>query len=154
MRTLSLVLVVALYLGAAEAQAPPVNVSVVAVQASKEDRAEPMFDAGLDSVRDALKDLPYDTFKKLASTNVSAPFEKDTSVTLTSKYTLYVTPSSKEENGQIRMTLRVEMPSKDPQGKPVNVLSTTVSATPGKQLVLRGLKLDAGEGVVVIAIKA
>lgn len=132
---------------------PPINVNVVGVLATNENRGQQSIDPALAEVKPALSDLSFDTYRKLCDQTMSAPFGRDTRCTLNDKYTLIVNPISKEENGQVRLNLRVEMAPKKPTDKPVTAVSTTIVIAPGKQFKVRGLKADLGEVVAVISLQ-
>jgi len=132
-------------------QPPPVSISVVAVHATTEGGAK-QFGPGLEGVRSALADLEFDRYRKLGAATLSAPFNKESSLDLGSGYSLCVTPLSRERNGQVRISLMVQMASKAADGRPVNAVSTTIMIGSGKQFKLRGLKMDQGELVVVMSL--
>ena len=133
-------------------QPPPISISVVAVHATTEGGAK-QFDPGLEDVRPALEDLEFDRYRKLSAATVSAPFNKESPVDLGSGYTLFVTPLSRERNGQARISVKVWVESKEAGGRPVNAVATTIMIGPGKQFKLRGLKMDPGELVVVMSVE-
>jgi hypothetical protein len=148
---------IALIIGAAvaqqdKAQPEPVKISVVVVHATKED-GKKQYDASLDKVRPALADLEFDRYEEIRSVKMTAPFNEETIFDLTSGYKLCVSPLSREQNGQARINLKVQLDPKEPGGPPVNALNTTIAIGPGKQFKLRGLTLDRGELVVVISIE-
>ena len=131
----------------------PVTVSMVAVKAAQEHRKEKYLEPGLEGIRDAVSDLKYDTYRKVASSKTTARFDEEVKVPINAAYALYVTPLSKESNGQIRLKTRIEMPPADKAKKPVNTHVATVLQKPGKKLVLGGgMRLDEGELVVIITV--
>jgi hypothetical protein len=147
----------ALIIGVVVAQADkvqpePVKISVVVVHATKEGGAK-QFDPGLDKVRSALADLEFDRYEELRSVKMTAPFNEETIFDLTSGYKLCVSPLSRERNGQVRINLKVQIDPREPDGPPVNALTTTIAIGPGKQFKLRGLTLERGELVVVISVE-
>ena len=147
--------VVAVFLGAdSDTSKPkPVTVSMVAVKAAQENRKETYFEPGLEGIRDAVSDLKYDTYRKVTSSRTTAPFGEEAKLPINATYTLYVTPVSKEPNGQIRLKTRIEIIPEDKTKKPVNTHVATVLQKPGKKLVLGGgMKLDEGELVVIITV--
>ena len=134
---------------------PPslVSVRIVTMQATLEDRPSKLFDPEVEGMRAAVSDLEFDTYRTLNITTVSSQLNDETQIQLTPKYTLYVTPLSRERNGHVRVSVRVEMPPREEGGKPVNAVSTTLVIGPGKQFKLRGLKNEDGELVIVISLK-
>ncbi|MCX5758452.1 MAG: hypothetical protein NTU83_08110, partial [Candidatus Hydrogenedentes bacterium] len=84
---------------AVSAKVPPsVRVAVVAVQALNKEHLGKKYDAGLEGVKAALGDLPYNTYRRLDATVVTAPLNKETIVSLTDRHRLYLRPLSQEPN--------------------------------------------------------
>lgn len=147
----ALILLAGLIFAGGNEQGQPIKISVWAAQASQENRPEKFFDAGLEAIRPAVSDLPFDTFKKVMVSNASAVFAQEARFTLDDKYTLYVTPLSRETDGRIRLDIRVEMQPKEPGGKPIKALATRMIIAEKEKVKFRGLKRDAGELIVVLA---
>lgn len=147
--------VVSLVAAPDEQRARPVSVRVVAVQALTTGRRVKKFDPGLEEVRSVLARSNHDTFKKVKTTTVTAPYGKESRVPIDAKYTLYVTPLSKESGGRIKVRVRVTVPPKDRRrgAKPINALTTTIIAAPGRKIKLQGLPLDEGELILVLSIR-
>lgn len=146
--------IVAVSILAADEHIPskPANVSVVAVEARRENRAQQYFSPGLESVRRALADLDYDTFYKIQSAELPCPYGEEQKVYVTDRYTLYMTPVSVRDDGRIRLRARITMKSRDKE-REVNALDTTLLIAPGTHLNLGGMRLDEGELIVVISAK-
>jgi len=130
---------------------PPVSISVVAVHATSEGGAK-QFDPGLEGVRHTLDETGFDRYRKLSAATISAPLEQESSIDLGSGYALLITPLSRERNGHVRMHIRLRMDRKPPRGQSLNAVDTTIAIGPGKQFVLRGLKMDRGELIVVMSL--
>lgn len=131
----------------------PVRIEVVAVQAMNKDHAGKQYEPGLDAVKPALDDLPYNTYRRFDTTVVTAPFNEETIVPLTDRHRLYLRPLSKEPNRHIRLNVRLHMTRRPEGGKaPVTAINTTLVAGPGRQVKLRGVKLDEGELIAVITL--
>ena len=146
--------------GPEDAPLPPAKVAVVVVHATTEGREEkPQFDPGLESIREVLADLSFDTYRKVAVRILSAPFEEETLLNLnkkyalSKKYVLVLTPISKAKSGCVRMKVRIDMVFENLPKKRVAVISTTVVAKPGKHFRLGGLRYDGGELVLVLSLK-
>ena len=158
MKFAALVCVIAL-LGAGETSPPPpgppeaVKVDVVVVHAFSENRGARVFDRELQPLKEALADLDYDTFKQLSTTTLRAEWNREATYQVNSRYKLCVKPLSREESGQVRLSVRVEMRAKAPDAKPVNAVATTLLISPEKKLKVRGLKLDNGELVMVLMLR-
>ena len=135
---------------AADKPAPQVGLSVWAVQACEEKRAETFFGQGLETVRDALTDLPFDTFHLLHFEETRQEMDKTWTVALDERYRLKATPLGQGPLGRVRVELQIELLPKSPEGKPVNVLSTRVRMKAGEKVTLRGLQRDSGELAVVV----
>jgi hypothetical protein len=139
--------------GAEHDQPPPVRLSVTAVRATLEHRPARYFDPGLESIRNAVADLEFDTYRTITVETVSAPYKRETTLPLTPRYTLSITPLSREPRGDVRLNVSILMASRQEGGRPINALATTVVTGPGKPFKLRGLRLDQGELVVVLAFQ-
>ena len=130
---------------------PPVPVSVVAVQATREGGAK-QFGPGLEAVQHAIEGTGFDHYRKVSATTLEAPFERESSAGLGAGYTLSITPLSRERTGHARMHLRLRMEAGSQKGQTINAVDTTITIAPGGQFVLRGLRMDKGELIVVISL--
>lgn len=166
----ALVVALALPAGARErsdaARARAVSVEVVAVQATEEGRERPVFQQGLgEAIGSAVNHLPFDTYRRLRQTEVTAPFREETSVSITPEYTLHITPLSREDRGRIRMETRLEKElSKEEDNargghngettkkRTMNALKTTSIVVPGDKLCFGGFSLDQGELLLVLTV--
>ena len=150
--TLASLAVFAVSLVAAGDEVPsaPLQVSVVAVQAKNEGRASKHFGPGLEHVRMAVSGLDYDSFYKVRSADVPAPYGEEVKIYIDAQYTLYVTPLSVTQDKRIRIKARITMKSK---AKTVKALDTTLTMKPGSHLNLGGLRLSSGELIVVISVR-
>jgi hypothetical protein len=139
---------------AMSARAPsPVRVAVVAVQAFNKEHSGKQYDRGLEGVKGALDDLPYNTYNRLDATIATAPFNEETIVPLTDRHRLYLRPLSQEPNRHVRLNVRLHMTRRPEAGRaPVTAINTTVIAGPGRQVKLRGVKLNEGELIVIITL--
>ena len=145
-----ILLAVASITAAGDVPSTPVTVSMIALQAT--DETQPYFDPQLNTVRHALADVKRNTFRKIASRQMAAPYEKDTKLAINSRYTLYITPLSKEADGRVRARARITLAPRDGQGKSINAVDTTLVIVPGDYVKIRGLKLDEGELVVLLTV--
>lgn len=128
-----------------------VFLSVWAVQATNEERESRHFDPGLETIRDAVADLPFDTYRRVRADRKEAACGAEIRFPLDARYTLFVKPVSREDDGRIRLDIRVEIAPRKEGDKPVNALSTRMIAAPGKKTRLGGFKLDKGELLIVLA---
>lgn len=131
---------------------PPADVAVYAIYATNENRPEPEFDPALAPVRHAVSDLGFDTYRKIKADVISAPFGKETGFPINEKYTLYIKPLNRQDI-QTRINVRVELAPRSQQERPKTAVTTVVAMAPSKQVKLRGLKMDKGELVIVLALK-
>ena len=133
----------------------PVTISMVAVQATKEGRpaGEKSFGPGLENFRSSLKDLPFDTFKKVKSDKTSATANKEARFTITDRYTLSVTPLAGDSEGRVRVKVWVEE-KVEREGKKITrkAVDTTAALVPGEHLLLGGPSMDEGRLVIFIAV--
>ena len=143
---------------AAAQEHEPARVAYTAVQAAQENRDEPYFDRALRDARDAIEHLGYDTYRYITSGSIHANYGQEAELELTDRYTLYVTPLSKERDGRIRAEIRVtkERDERDEDGNPieVNALRTTSRLVPGDELCLGAFDLEEGDLVIVLVIGA
>lgn len=132
--------------------ADPVSVSMVAVQATRENRATISFGPGLETVQRALTGLDFNTFTRVQSAEVPSAYGKEQAIIINQKYTLYITPVSQQDDGRVRLRARITAVTKDGK-QTVNALETTLQIKPGTYLNLGGLRLDAGELILVLSVK-
>lgn len=141
---------------AAAQQHEAARVAYTAVEASQENREEPYFDPALGDVRNAIDHLGYDTYRYITSGSIHADYGQEAELELTGRYTLYVTPLSKERDGRVRAEIRVtkERDERDEDGNPieVNALRTTSRLMPGDELCLGAFDLDEGDLVIVLIV--
>lgn len=139
---------------AAQDEAPPsrVPISMVAIQALNEGRAERYFDSRIRNVRRAIEGLDYDTFHLVRSEQRPVPFGEETRMTINDEYSLFVTPKERERDGRMVTEVRITVQRKGRDQRPMNVLDTTVRLAPGKPILLGGPPLGAGELIVVLSI--
>ncbi len=143
-------LIAAIALGAPAGE-EPVSMSVWAVQATQEGHSPKQFEAGLESIRGAVADLPFDTYRKVQALTQTLPAGQETRVAIDARYTLFLKPLDTDPEGRIRLEVRVELAPKAPQDKPVTALSTRLALAPGKQAKVGGFKLEQGELVIVLS---
>ncbi|MBI2435977.1 MAG: hypothetical protein HYV26_24235 [Candidatus Hydrogenedentes bacterium] len=132
------------------AGAESVSFSMWAVQATQEGKTEKSYAAGLEEVKSVLAPLPFDTFEKISiQKGVPAAYEDDTRLKIDSTYALVLHPQAKEDDGRIRLDIRVET-RKKPTAPPVNALSATILLKPGEKLKLQGFSLPSGGEMVIV----
>ncbi len=132
--------------------AQPASVTMVAVQATREGRAQKSFGPGLESVQRALAGLDFDTFARVQSAEIPSPYGEEQTIHINAKYTLHITPVSQQDDGRVRLRARITAVSRD-GSQTVNALDTTLQIKPGMQLNLGGLRLESGELILVISVK-
>lgn len=146
------------------ADKPPtgaIAVTMVAMEATGEAdeahaKAEKHFSADLDEPTcNALKELPYTSFRKIAGASAKTDFEKEARLEIDNTYTLCVAPLSKDAKGLIRAKAWIEERREDADAKePVRkALVTTVKAVSGDKIILGGLRLKNGLLVVALTLK-
>ena len=149
----------------AASQNPPAIKTVPVSQRAPEPTASPnprvstphsevlrTYDAELESLRPALADLDYDTFKKVSISRLPVTFNEETNIEVTPEYVLHVTPLSVEKNGMVRLNVRLELRSKQEGRPPRNAIATTLATAQNRLFMLRGLKMENGELVVVMKV--
>lgn len=150
-RTAGLILLAtAITAWADEVPSTPATVSMVAVRAA--DEAEPYFDPALNAVRSALADVKSNALRKVRASDTSAPYAEETKFPIDERYTLYITPVSRGDDGRVRAKARITVVPRR-GGSPVNAVDTTLSIVPGDYVKIRGLKIESGELVVLLTVK-
>lgn len=145
-----MLLLVALTASAQESQVAPAHVVMIAIKASDEEPA--FFDPSLDAVRGALSDIKLNSFRELQSARADLPYGSETALEISKRYTLYVLPQSKSDDGRVRAKVRITLAPRAGGAKPVDAVNTTVLMAPGKYVKIRGLKLEGGELVVLLTV--
>lgn len=136
------------------AEPPPISVTMVAVQAMTEGHRDKQFGLGLEEVKSSLLETEHDTFRLICSGTQPAPYKVEKPFEINPKYTIFVKPEEKQPDGRIRLDVRVEMrPRGDKAAGPVNAVKATYQVTPGRRLLLRGLKLEKGELLIVLFVR-
>lgn len=138
--------------GAGAAPEDAIVLSVWAAQATTEGRETKYFDPELEPIRNDVNDLRFDTYHQVRVDRREAPCGMETRFPLDARYTLCVTPVSKEHDGRIRLDVRVEMAPRKEGDKPINALSTRMMAAPDKKTRFIGFKLEQGELVILLAV--
>jgi hypothetical protein len=112
------------------------------------------FGPGLDAATcSALKDLPYNSFRRIGDANAKADYNQEARLTINETYTLCIQPLSKDNAGLIRAKLWIEERRQDPKEPVRKVLMTTVKAVPGDKIILGGPNLKKGDLVVALTLK-
>lgn len=148
--SVALALLCLLVLAAPRALAEQVSMAMWAVQVTTEGRTEPFFDPGLEEVRETLGKTG-DTFRKLKTARSSLQSGSESAQVIGEGYTLFVTYLGRENDGHIRLDIRVQRQPADPNAPPVNAMVTRLSMTPGKKVKLQGFKMSKGELAIVLS---
>jgi hypothetical protein len=155
----------------------PVSVEIIAVQASRQAPPKPpaissekphepkkvkqKFDSGLEKIEPVVRDLPFDTFKKLKTAKLSIKPNQEERLAITGRYTVFLTPLAKDKEQRIRIRIRVveklkKKITEDGEEKEKvierQLLATTSAVASKKPLRLGGMKLDKGELVVIVFV--
>lgn len=169
---LTVVLLGALLAAPESGERPPeAEFKIWAVEVHDEGREEPYFDAGLDEVRETVKDARFDTYINLKTDKHTFKDGQPVNTALTDRYTLRAGPPSKSPDGRYRMKLRLTMKAETekarrtpglpvdtlvPQSSPrksareIEALSSELLLQPEKQVIIRGLKLDDGKELILV----
>ncbi len=85
------------------------------------------------------------------STTKNAPYEVESAIPINDRYTLFITPVSKDDSGRVRVHVRIAMKPRREGDPPINVLSkTTIALVPGEKVNLGGLRLSDGGDLIVV----
>jgi hypothetical protein len=141
-RFVLLLLTVAFVREARAADAQTVKIDVQVISATTGDGG---VDKRLEKLRDRLSEYRYSSYQLVSEQTVTAALNSSQTLELPEKHVLVVTPKSIEPNGNIRVHLNVRG-----ENKP-NLLDTTYTIAPGKDLVV-GVKQKDG-GAMMIALR-
>ncbi len=150
------IFLVALVGNADQALELPVTISMVAVQATNENRPanEKFFESGLESIRSSLESLPFDTFRKVKSDRGQVSAQEEAKFAIDDRYTLSVTPLSGDTEGRVRVKVRItEKVEKDGKTVTQKALETTSAIVPGRHLLLGGLPKDGGRLAILLTVE-
>ncbi|MBI4558939.1 MAG: hypothetical protein HY706_15255 [Candidatus Hydrogenedentes bacterium] len=156
MVTFSLSLVVVLAVGAGKAVTappPPVHITMVAAVATNESRPERgkvFYGSGCDAIRNAVAELPYNTYRHLVSWFHDLPYNVETPVKVNAQYTAYLTVLSKQADGRFRIKTRIG--ERVPGGREVNAVVATHVVVPGDQFKFC-VKTNAGALIIVFTAR-
>lgn len=131
----------------------PVSVTLWAASAKTVALQEEMhFDRDLEPMREAVARLPFNSYKNVKTDFRAAPFDKETRIRITSRYTLVITPDSREStDNRIGLHICVEMRPPPPKKGIIKALETRIKLAQKKKLALSGLKLvDKSDLVMVL----
>lgn len=126
------------------------TLDVFAIRATTEGANPKSFDGKLADVKDSLASSPHDTFRTITTAQVTATFGQESKTKLNDRYTLFVTPESKDASGRVKMTVRIDEAPKRAGGKPRVALKFDVNAPPGAKIVPNGLPLDDDGALIVV----
>lgn len=146
---------------AGDALTAPVPIEWFAVQATNENRSPKAmeFGEGLEAVRGAIEKfvekrrLKLDTFARITHSKVRAAPNKETELGINARYAAFIKPLTRDENGRIRMKVRIEETSERDEKETVrDALNTTSSVAQKTPLLLGGLKLERGNLIGAIIV--
>lgn len=150
------ILLAALVGNADQALEHPVTISMVAVHATNENRPnnEKYFEPGLESIRSALDNLPFDSFRKVKSDRQKASAEEEAKFVVNDRYSLSVTPLTGDSEGRVRVKVWItEKVEEDGKTVTQKALDTTTAIVPGKHLLLGGLPMDGGRLAILLTVE-
>ncbi len=130
----------------------PLSLQYWVVEGCREGHEETVFDANARVVRDALEDLPFDTWRTLHKQTARLQSGQDTRVPLKERYTLILRYTGRDDDGRARVAATVELASKDPENAPKTVLRTTLLLSREKARI-GGLRTETGELVLVFSVQ-
>jgi len=144
----------------------PVAVKMVAVEASLEKRGDPekdrvkQIERGLEDIKSAVDDLRYNLFKKVNVVDKTAKPHQEVELPIDKKFTLFVTPHSKDQENRIKIEARVMekvlKPAPDEQGEKEELrkaLTIRSAVAADKPLRIGGFKLKEGELVLILSVR-
>lgn len=128
----------------------PLSLQCWVVEGSQEGRDKPSYDTEAQTIRDALQDLRFDTFRTLQHKTVRLQPKQDSRIPLKERYTLILNFTGSEQDGRARVAATVELASKEPNTKARKVVQTTLLLSKEKARI-GGLRTEEGELVLVFA---
>ncbi len=149
---LSATLLFALAAGGAQ-DASPISVRCWAVEATREGHEPKRYDASAEEVRDALADLPFDTFVTVMRQQLQLPADQETRLALKDGYALYLRFLGRDADGRARVSARVELAPKTPDAPPRKVVETKLLLSRQGKARVGGLRTEKGELVLVLALQ-
>ncbi len=134
----------------ADAATQPVAISLWAVQALKTAGTEKHFDNGAQAVRNAVEDLPFDTFHGVFTGGAAVAPGGETRLALNDNYTLLLQCQTREGKDEAHVDITVEIPPASPGGPARKAVQSCMVLRTGKMVRIGGLTMKEGEMVVVL----
>ena len=128
----------------------PVSVHFWAAEAVNEQRDAKHFDRPLVPAKEALEPLPYNTFRSVNTGFQAIRGSEEAVFKINSRYELRVRATCPGPGQQIKLDLKVLLHTPGAEKGPVTALETRVNTVSGKQLAVRGLKLESGNDLVIV----
>lgn len=153
MVTLGIQIVLLLLPLAGQVETGPLPLQVWAVEASREGNDPVRYDRHATEIKEALADLPFDTYVTVHHSTQTLQEQREARVRLTERYTLVLKFLSRETDRRARVAVTVELAPRDPDGAPANVVETSLLLAPDKKARIGGLRAEKGDLVLVLGIK-
>ena len=94
---------------APETLAAPELVRILAIRATREERATPHFDPSLEPLEEYLSALPWNAFREYRFEEVEAPYGVETAAPIDDRYQVTFTPSSINEEDEVLFVASVDL---------------------------------------------
>lgn len=111
---------------------------------------QPYMDETLKPIASALGKLPFTSYEAVSLMDEEVPWGEETRFTVNAKYNVNVVPLEQDEEGAIKLNVRIEMLQED--GTYVDALKAQALAAQNGALLFRGMPLNRGELVVVLLV--
>jgi hypothetical protein len=143
---------VLLLLGSGAPDTPPLSLSCSVVEATGEDRKEPFYDEGATRIKEALRDLGYNTFRTVYEQAYLLAPQEENKTSLTKHYTMGILFEGMDDTGRARVKLTVMLLYEEPTKPPCIVVETTLLIAPGGKARVGGLRGEnKGDLVFILA---
>lgn len=137
----------------AETSTERAHIAMTAVQATHQGFEKKDIDPALEDFREVLRQIErFDTFRLVRRATAAAAYNAESRIPIDDTYCLCVTPRSKVDDGRVKLEARVEMKAEREDEEPRDALRIRCMIAPGRKLLLRGLKRDEGELIVVLSL--
>ena len=120
------------------------------VEGSFQGRDTLSYDATAQTIRSALQDLRFDTYRTLHHKTIHLEPDENSRLAMKDRYTLILHYAGREQDGRARVDATVELAAKEPDTKPRKVVQTTLLLSKEKARI-GGLRTEKGELVLLFA---
>ncbi len=125
------------------------TISISAIQATGQGSGAKQLDDASKTYQRLLSDLPYTNFKEMKHSRVSTQPTKEHRVQIGTRYTAYLSVADRSEGTRVNVNVRITVTSRT-SGKTVTAVESNLRLAQDKPVLIRGLKIEDGELLVVL----